>query len=357
VQKLPVTGDSSNYVVWRHEEPSGSVRATDPSGGQNWATELHSAEQDATGVDMKTEDPGPSPLNTLADENSPEFPHAGNPTRLSGGCTFNGMPIADCGFLLKASSFDEFSLVSAAATASARIAGFRNQGVSWGKRFEADYDGNGRMTGLSIGKLDPTLKGVNYGRITAIYADSLGPSLLLSSVRPQNAVRVPSEVNNIKVNRAFGDASTAMAPTKEGKNPCLEFFTKGRTLAEVSQLFRNFWNTVQSNPFSAPSIAGTVNSGQGMDARLKLYAPFFADDGTSEAGMLAGYNWNQERGRYEELFTDLTPRQFRALTILHEFAHALGLIPSDKDSKEQSQRNTETVFNKCRGMLERLAAQ
>src|SRR5438045_2956450 len=109
--------------------------------------------------------------------------------------------------------------------------------------------------------------------------------------------------NHLKMNRAFADASSALAPKKRGKNPCLDFFTQGRSLEEVSNIFRNFWDTVTANPYSAPSIAGTVNSGQGMNARLTLYAPFFADTGETEAGMLAGYNWEPARGRYEELFT------------------------------------------------------
>jgi len=91
-----------------------------------------------------------------------------------------------------------------------------------------------------------------------------------------------------------------------------------------------------------------------MGARLNLYAPFFADDGTTESGMLAGYHWSPERGRYEELFTSLTPRQYRALTILHEFAHALGLIPSDKNSKDQSQKNDDKIFEKCGAILDKL---
>jgi hypothetical protein len=93
-----------------------------------------------------------------------------------------------------------------------------------------------------------------------------------------------------------------------------------------------------------------------MGASLKLYPPFFADDGTTQAGMLAGYNWNPARNRYEELFTSLTPRQYRALTVLHEFAHALGLIPSDKDSKDQSQKNDAKIFEKCGSILDALPA-
>lgn len=34
-----------------------------------------------------------------------------------------------------------------------------------------------------------------------------------------------------------------MAPAKRGKSPCFEFFTQGRSLAEVSKILSNFWKT------------------------------------------------------------------------------------------------------------------
>ena len=167
---------------------------------------------------------------------------------------------------------------------------------------------------------------------------------------PQN----PNEL--LKIGQAFGDASSALTARQRKYRSCVEFFTKGRSLDEVSKIFQNFWKTAETDP-TAKAIAGTSNSGQGMAARLTLYAPFFADDGTTEAGMLAGYNWSPERRRYEELFTSLTPRQYRALTVLHEFAHALGLIPSDKNSKDQSQKNDATIFDKCGAILDTLPSQ
>src|SRR5437870_1692508 len=92
--------------------------ATDPTGNQNWATEKNSAELDMTGTDMKKEDPGDETL-LQPDSNDPTFPATGNPARLNGGCTFNNIPIGDCGFLMGSSSFDRFNLVSAASEASA----------------------------------------------------------------------------------------------------------------------------------------------------------------------------------------------------------------------------------------------
>jgi RHS repeat-associated protein len=161
----------------------------------------------------------------------------------------------------------------------------------------------------------------------------------------------PQNTNLLKISHAFGDASSALAATRGASKGCQDFFTKGRSLAEMTAIFQNFWNTVESDPSSAPAIAGTTNSGKDMNARLKLYAPFFADDDTTAAGKAAGYYWNPATGRYEEIFTNLTPSQYRGLIILHEFAHALGLIPSDKDDPKQSQKNDETIFEKCGAVL------
>jgi YD repeat-containing protein len=204
-------------------------------------------------------------------------------------------------------------------------------------------------------------EGFAAGGPTAFYSLNQIEILRLSSwSASQEPVYGPGEEHKIMLNRAFGDASSAIAPWKHGKNPCLTFFTKGRSLEEISKIFANFWHTAQSNPYSAPSIAGTINSGQGMNARLHLYAPFFANTGETQAGKLAGYNWEPLRNRYEELYSSLTPRQYRALVILHEFAHALGLIPSDKDDKRangsQSQKNDEKIYEKCGDFLSRLPA-
>jgi len=164
----------------------------------------------------------------------------------------------------------------------------------------------------------------------------------------------PQDPNELKLSRAFGDASSALAAHQKRFRSCLEFFTQGRSIEEVSKIFQNFKKTATIEASSANPIAGTTNSGTGMDARVTLYAPFFADDGETEAGMLAGYKFEPVRGRYEELFTSLTPRQYRALTILHEFAHALGLIPSDKASKDQSQANNDKIYEKCGAILDKL---
>ena len=87
----------------------------------------------------------------------------------------------------------------------------------------------------------------------------------LFPIIPQN-----TDPNLIKRKLAFGDASTALAPWKgKKKNPCLDFFTQGRSLQDVANIFKHFWETATDNPKLA-DLAGTKNSGQGMDATVGL---------------------------------------------------------------------------------------
>lgn len=61
---------------------------------------------------------------------------------------------------------------------------------------------------------------------------------------------------------------------------------------------------------------------------------------------------------YLETETNLTPRQYRALIILHGLAHALGIIPKDAPNAdptgEQSLKNNTTIFEKCGKQLDAL---
>jgi len=176
---------------------------------------------------------------------------------------------------------------------------------------------------------------------------------------PQNPVGGPSDAQMRTLNQAFADAGSAIAPWKRGKNPCLEFFTSGRSLEEISKILKNFWNTASVAPNDQHAILGT--RGEGMDARVTAYAPFFAQNGETVAGKLAGYDWSQVNQMYLERFTNLSPRQYRALGILHEFAHALGLIPHDGNDTRgvgsQSQKNDQTIYQKCGKFLDSLPLQ
>jgi RHS repeat-associated protein len=150
------------------------------------------------------------------------------------------------------------------------------------------------------------------------------------------------------IRQAFSDASTSLSAWQRKYRSCRDFFTKGRSLEEVSKVFRHFRDTAVFNP-KFPSIAGTTNSGQGISATLELGPAFFSDGPPV-------YQWSAVNKRNLEITTNLTPRQYRALTILHELAHALGLIPSDNiavdPTGEQSEKNNQTIYAKCGAIIE-----
>ena len=170
---------------------------------------------------------------------------------------------------------------------------------------------------------------------------------------PQNPVKLPPELTplqHLMKGVAFGDADTVILTDKK----CLDFFTKAGKLGDLRNLLRTLGENAQFDP-NPTSIAGTT--GKGSAAIIKLRPPFFAND-DSGYGQQAGYSWNPTSNRYEELYTDLVPRQYRALTILHEFAHALNLIPDDSlradPTGQQSQKNDAIIDEKCGKGLNRL---
>ena len=99
-QKLVTPNDVATYVAWNQTDPSGaSVRLSNTSA--NLVTNL-SAELDATGGNNELDDPATNPPPAgPPDENSPSVLSFGNPSRPSRGCTFNGIPLPDCGFILQ----------------------------------------------------------------------------------------------------------------------------------------------------------------------------------------------------------------------------------------------------------------
>lgn len=306
-------------VSWYHF--NGGTDSWVETGSERLATRQ---EMDPDGAEVGTEDPWVAPEEPPNYENlkgsEPLYIEGGDPFDYATGVTIDGLPAS-----------------------KAQIARMLGKAGASRTIISEKYLVDPRMLDL-IGD-----KAFHYAGMIAVELPNVS-----QSQRAANPA-TPQNPNEIKINQAFGDASSALAARQRKYRSCLDFFTQGRSLAEVSKILLNFWKTAEPDP-SAKAIAGTSNSGQGMAARLTLYAPFFANDGTTEAGMLAGYNWSPTRSRYEELFTSLTPRQYRALTVLHEFAHALGLIPSDKDSKDQSQKNDAKIFEKCGSILDALPA-
>lgn len=160
----------------------------------------------------------------------------------------------------------------------------------------------------------------------------------------------PQKPDDLKINHAFGDAATAISQKRgKKKDPCKDFFTKGSSLPEVTKGFANFWQSATHDPRWG-GIAGTSNSGGGMAATLRLGTAFFLDEDDGTQG--TGLTWSPVNDIYLTKLTNLTPRQNRALTILHEFAHALGLIPSDRDNPAKSAANDATIYKECGFILD-----
>lgn len=97
-------------------------------------------------------------------------------------------------------------------------------------------------------------------------------------------------------NHAFGDAASAIG---QKKGPWKDFFTQGRSLQQVSDIFRHFWQTATDNPKLA-DIAGTKNSGQGMDATVELGNAFYSEGPPV-------YQWSPVNNRNLEQSTNLNP--------------------------------------------------
>jgi hypothetical protein len=145
----------------------------------------------------------------------------------------------------------------------------------------------------------------------------------------------------LKTRHAFVDADTVLLLDKS----CQSFFTKGRSLEEVQKILSTLGKAVVYDA-DREARAVTSNSGQGANAKITLTPFFFSNDSSR-----VGYYFNPTEKRYEHREYGLTPRQFRALTILHELAHALGLIPKDRLSVDrtgtQSDQNDDTINEKC----------
>jgi hypothetical protein len=157
-------------------------------------------------------------------------------------------------------------------------------------------------------------------------------------------------LNILKQNQAFGDADTIILLDKS----CRNFFTQGRSLKEVREVLSTFASTAKYDASLGAVRAVTEGSGQGIKARIKLSDYFFSNDSDRI------YSYNPTAKRYEDVDFGYTPRQFRALTVLHELAHALGLIPKDGRGADrtgkQSGINDATIDKQCGGGINNVPA-
>jgi hypothetical protein len=128
---------------------------------------------------------------------------------------------------------------------------------------------------------------------------------------------------------------------------------QGSSLHEVLSILDNFRESASYDHSLGESTARTANSGGKMAASVRLGDPFFADDPIGIKG--TGLIWNQQYNVYVTM-QNLTARQNRSLTILHEFAHALGLLPHDGREVDPtgkiSAQNDATIFEKCGDVID-----
>lgn len=157
----------------------------------------------------------------------------------------------------------------------------------------------------------------------------------------------------LKINYAFGDALAALSTWQRKYSKCRDFFTQGRSLEGVKEVVKHFWRSATYDP-ALPAMASTRNSGQGAAATLRVGQAFL----TTIPFQGTGLSWSAVNKAYLTTLTNLTPDQNRSLTILHELAHALGLIPSDRPEVDptgtQSKKNDELIYGKCGAILEML---
>jgi YD repeat-containing protein len=172
-------------------------------------------------------------------------------------------------------------------------------------------------------------------------------------------LRLTDPTKELRLKHSFSDARNVLttkggnAKTKAAIKKCLDFFTQGISVDEALNILENFGATASYDYRLGESTARTANSGGKMAATVRLGDPFFADDNIGIKG--TGLTWNPQYNVYVTM-QNLTPRQNRSLTILHEFAHALGLLPHDgrdvDPTGKMSAQNDATIFEKCGDLID-----
>ena len=346
----------SDYVLLEHRDAANlSLRMGAQPGTPPGYARLYDNELDATGAGMSLADPhAEAELYVPPDETSPSPTAVGNPTNLRGvGCSWNGMPTA-CGFLM--------------ALIAEKAGGVRNYNVAMGSLTSFYAVQVGDIGVKDVGAADERTSGVGgedatvrveAGRVplyriysstsvglTVTSASTLGGGAGFTTITdprrasPQNPIR-PEEFGEhperwrILKNLAFADAKDALLADAR----CRRFL--GLSRQQVTGLVRALWRKAQYANLS--SDAGTI--GEGKSATILLSRRFFSD--TAYKAALRG----------PSAYGPDDPMQWRALTVLHEIAHALNRIPSDKDSISQSLENDRRVYEECQqgiSMLHRL---
>lgn len=325
-----------NVAQYQHHEPSNGeqgVSYTHPDTTIVWGrTQL-----DPFGDDVGDEDPY---LDQGGGGDSPGFnyPHFGDISDPNSGCTVDGQPwpCTSIGFF-----FNGTTMVKSV------TAGLNGPLIVPQYEWKDNPPETGDACKIRVCPSIVTVNDTGGQYVIAGYE-------IVSNDFPMRAMIPQNSTDLIKINHAFGDASTGISQVKGKKDPCHDFFTQGRSLEEVSAIFSSFWKSAFHDERAA-ATASTANSGHGLAATLRLGNAFFADDNSVPG---TGLSFSFANNMYLSDAYQLTPRQNRALTILHEFAHALGLIPSDNPtvdpSGKQSAKNDAAIYEKCKNILNSL---
>jgi uncharacterized protein RhaS with RHS repeats len=167
-------------------------------------------------------------------------------------------------------------------------------------------------------------------------------------IPPVNLPPELSPIQFLKKTHAFSDAADVLQRDRF----CLRFFTSrsGSSKEVLLTILQALSNSAQFDPNRSDADAVTRDSGTRERATIILTGFFFSDD-TQRI-----YTWDPSINRWVDDY-GLVARQHRAMTILHEFAHALGIIPRDGASApnpNQSELNNDMIYNNCYRGLSRL---
>ena len=212
--------------------------------------------------------------------------------------------------------------VEAGARAASRPIGYRNSGVSWGRRFDVIYDANWEVQSVYWGDMDPGGATVNNGGVTAIYGSSWS-QLASFLAGPQNPA--PNE-NGIRegLKKALGnpdckklvDALLNAVATK--KNPLVTQYSQGGIMGMFEAVMLEDGLTRNAPPGSADHGNPIGHIAQG-DAQIFVESRPFGPADQLQAdvkGVLAElmHLAGQKASYTDRAFADIVHRDYPSLT-------------------------------------------
>jgi YD repeat-containing protein len=316
-------------VTWEHRDPSNaSFRTTNENGSLNDQTYVGDgapAELDPTGGDADVLDPylfEPPPEENQGSLIS--YGSFGDVGQLGTTYSWDGIPMPADEFFQMVNQLmhGRFGMLEASARESSRVVGYRNSGVRWGRPFEVNYDADGRMTSMNEWELDSSLAGVSYGNYSPVYASSAWNELanLLSG---QSAYERSRETRDL----AFRDVAQVLQQDRD----CAKFFG-ALNKQQIQRLVGTVERLQQNSQIKMRFGHVARTEGKGRSAVITLGQPFFGNAAFAVSKIVP---------------TD--PRLGRAETILHEIAHAFGLIKKDGEGspEDQADKNDVIIMKHC----------